>query len=76
LAAYIVKMGVKIGDKLSFFACKVASTRGILKADPAVKVSASAMRLSCKKLIASTGLDARDAKMFTRTRIYQIYTLS
>jgi hypothetical protein len=60
LADYIVKMGVKIGDKLSFFACKVASTRGVLKADPAVKVSASAMRSSCKKLIASMGLDARD----------------
>jgi hypothetical protein len=61
LADYIVKMGVKIGDKLSFFACKVASIRGVLKADLAVSVSASAMRSSCKKLIASTGLDARDS---------------
>jgi hypothetical protein len=60
LSDYIVKMGVKIRDKLSFVTCKVASTRGVLMADPAVKVSASAMRSSCKKLIASTGLDARD----------------
>jgi hypothetical protein len=57
MANYLVKMGVKLGNKNSYFACKVLSVKGVLKAVVSVKVSSSAMRSACKRLIESIGLD-------------------
>jgi hypothetical protein len=57
MADYIVKMGIVLGNKTSFFACKVTTWKGILKAVPSVRVSPSRMRSNCKKLITATGLD-------------------
>jgi hypothetical protein len=58
LADFIVKMGIIVGDPKSFFACKVASTKGVLKAVPSVKVANSTMRSSCKRLIEAAGMDS------------------
>jgi hypothetical protein len=37
LADYIVKMGVVLGDPASFFACKVAKVRGIMRSTASVR---------------------------------------
>jgi hypothetical protein len=58
LADFIVKMGIIVGDPKSFFACKVASTKGVFKAVPSVKVANSTMRSSCKRLIEAAGMDS------------------
>jgi hypothetical protein len=57
MADFIVKAGIIIGDKNSFFAFKVSQVKGILKAVPATKVGSSTMRAACKRLIAAVGLD-------------------
>jgi hypothetical protein len=53
----VVKMGVKLGNKNSYFACKVSSVKGVLKAVASLKVSSSAMKSDCKWLIESVGLN-------------------
>jgi hypothetical protein len=60
LADFIVKMGIVVGDPKSFFACKVALTKGVLKAVPSVKVANYTMRSSCKRLIEAAGMDSSD----------------
>jgi hypothetical protein len=57
MADYLIKMGVKLGDKNSYFACKVLSVKGVLKAVPSAKLCSSSMRSACKRLIESVGLD-------------------
>jgi hypothetical protein len=60
LADYVVKMGIKLGDPKSYFACKVTLVKGVLKSVSSVQVSTATMRSNCKKLITATELDARD----------------
>jgi hypothetical protein len=54
---YIQLMGIRLGDKESYFACKLATVRGVLRALPLTRVSDSTMRAACKKLIESAGFD-------------------
>jgi integrase len=54
---YIAKMGIRLGDPQSFFACKVAKTLGVWSSIPSVQVVASTMRAACKRLIKASGLD-------------------
>jgi hypothetical protein len=58
LADFILKMGIIVGNPKSFFTCKVALTKGVLKAVPSVKVANSTMRASCKGLIEAAGIDS------------------
>jgi hypothetical protein len=58
LADYIVRMGVVLGDKELFFACKIGQTKGVLSAVPSSKVTNSTMRSACKKLIEAVGMDS------------------
>jgi hypothetical protein len=60
LADFVVKMGIKLGDPKSYFACTVMSVKGVLKLVSSVQVSTAMMQSNCKKLITATGLDARD----------------
>jgi hypothetical protein len=60
LADFVVKMGIKLGDPKSYFACTVMSVKGVLKSVSSVQVSTAMMQSNCKKLITATGLDARD----------------
>jgi hypothetical protein len=54
---YMILMEIRVGDPGSFFACKLTSAGGILRAVPSKRVSDSTMRALCKTLIAATGLD-------------------
>jgi hypothetical protein len=56
---FIKVMGIKLGVKESFFACKLTRVRGgKLAADSSAKVASSTMRNCCKSLITASGLDA------------------
>jgi hypothetical protein len=57
---YIAKMGIRLGDSNSFFACKLAKAKGFLSAIPTSRVGGSTMRAACKSLIEAAGLDPRD----------------
>jgi hypothetical protein len=57
MARYIVKMGVKLGDKMSYFPCRVGTVKGVLKSTATTKVANLTMRASCKRLIEAAGLD-------------------
>jgi hypothetical protein len=48
---FIMKAGIILGDKNSFFAFKVSQVKEILKTVPATKVGSSTMRAACKRLI-------------------------
>jgi hypothetical protein len=54
---YIRKMGIRLGDAKSFFACKVARTKGIWTPVPTVRVVDSTMRAGCKRMIVAAGMD-------------------
>jgi hypothetical protein len=54
---YVAKMGIRLGDPRSFFACKVAKTVGVWSSIPSVRVVDSTMRAACKRLIKASGLD-------------------
>jgi hypothetical protein len=60
LADYVARMGVVLGDKESFFACKIRQTKGMLSAVPSLKVTNSTMRSACKKLIEAVGMDSSE----------------
>jgi hypothetical protein len=60
LADYVARMGVILGDKDSFFACKIGQTKGVLSAVPLLKVTNSTMRSACKKLIKAVGMSLTD----------------
>jgi hypothetical protein len=53
-------MGVVLGDKDSFFACKIGQTKGLLNSVPSSKVTNSMMRFPCKKLIEAVGMDSSE----------------
>jgi hypothetical protein len=57
MADYIVKMGVKLGDEMSYFACRVGAVKGVLRSTATTKVANSTMRAACKRLIEAVGLD-------------------
>jgi hypothetical protein len=57
MADFILKAGIILGDKNSFFAFKVSQVKGILKAIHATKVGSSTMRATCKRWITAMGLD-------------------
>jgi integrase len=57
---YVAKMGIRLGNPCSFFACKVAKTMGVWSAIPSVRVIDSKMRAACKRLIKASGLDPGD----------------
>jgi hypothetical protein len=60
LADYIARMGVVLGAKESFFACKIGQTKGVLSAVPSSKVTNSTMRSACKKFIEAVGMDSSE----------------
>jgi hypothetical protein len=53
----IVKMGVKLGEEMSYFACWVGTVKGVLKSTATTKVANLTMRAACKRLIEAVGLD-------------------
>jgi hypothetical protein len=57
---YIAKMGVRLGDYNSFFACKLLKLRGMLTAQSSSRVGDSTMRAACKALIVGAGLDLKE----------------
>jgi hypothetical protein len=54
---YITSTGIVLCDAGLFFACKLATYNGVLKAYPDVKVANFTMCKACKNLIADSGLD-------------------
>jgi integrase len=54
---YIRKMGIRLGNAKSFFACKVARTKGIWTPVSTVRVVNSTMRAGCKRMIVAAGMD-------------------
>jgi hypothetical protein len=60
LEDYIARMCIVLGDKESFFACKIRQTKGVLSAVPSLKVTNSTMRSPCKKLIKAVGMDSSE----------------
>jgi integrase len=54
---YVAKMGIRLGDPWSFFACKVAKTVGVWSSILSMRVVDSTMRAACKRLIKASGLD-------------------
>jgi hypothetical protein len=54
---FIAVMGIKLGDRSSFFACQLVQVGGVLRSAPIEKVAVSTMRNSCKLLITLAGLD-------------------
>jgi hypothetical protein len=65
---YIILMEIRVGDPGSFFACKLTSTGGILRAVPSERVSDSTMRALCKTWIAATGLDPSECATHSSKR--------
>jgi hypothetical protein len=57
---YMAKMGIRVGDKNAFFACKLVKVRGSLTSAPGSRVGDSTMRASCKTLIAAAGLNPKE----------------
>jgi hypothetical protein len=61
LVDYITVVGIKLGGKKSFFACKisgrVSGRSASLKSVPTSKLAVSTMRACCKDLIKAAGLD-------------------
>jgi hypothetical protein len=57
MADYIVKMGVKLGDEMSYFACRVGAVKGVLRSTATIKVANSTTRAASKRLIEAVGLD-------------------
>jgi hypothetical protein len=57
LADFITVMGIQLGHKDSFLACKIAKFGGVLRTRPTEKLATSSMRGCCKDLIIAAGLD-------------------
>jgi hypothetical protein len=56
-ADFIIVMGIQLGRKDSFFACKIAKFGGVLRTRPTKKLATSSMRWCCKDLIVAAGLN-------------------
>jgi hypothetical protein len=57
---YMAKMGIRLGDPQSFFACTVAKTRGVWSAIHSMRVVDSTIRAAYKSLIKASGLAPGD----------------
>jgi hypothetical protein len=56
-AEFITVMGIQLGHKDSFFACKIAKLGDVLRTRPTNKLATSSMCGCCKDLIVAAGLD-------------------